>query len=227
MKIRSIKCHHKVFDPHITVDFSSKNKDLNGLFCLHGSTNAGKSLILNGIANRWSQHALSNDDTSENLALMDIEFDMDRLGILSVSRTNVPSINRQRFKDHSKITDSVIYGAVMYYPIDRCFLTEESTFHGGSAASGIFSIYSDIKTRKIQNSTILIDDIDYKLDQDNFILLYRFLSDFAKDNNNQIISTISRIENLTTFDNKKRFNINIENNIIEDILNGKIEINGH
>jgi hypothetical protein len=204
-----------------------KNKNLNGLFCLYGEENSGKSLILRGIANRWSQHALSDDDVSDNFALMDIEFDMDRLGILSISRTNVPSINRQRFKDHSKITDSVVYGSIMYYPIDRCFLTEESLFYNGSSASGIFGICSDIRTRKIQNSTILIDDIDFKLNQDDFSLLYRFLSDFAKDNNNQIISAISKIENLSIFDNSKRININVESSIIEDIIEGKIEIHGH
>ena len=227
MKIRSIKCYHAIFNNSISIDFSKNGKDLNGMFCLHGGPNSGKSLLLNGVATRWSQHVFSNDDSIKRSALMDVEFDMDRVGLLSISRTSTPSANRQAFKDHSKITDSTIYGAIMYYPINRCFLSEESSFAEGSSSSGIFGICSDIRTRKIQNSTILIDDLDFKLNQNDFALLYRFLSNFTKNNNNQIIATVSSPEAMSFFDKKKRIELSEDTGIIEDIINGKIKINGY
>ena len=224
MKIRSIKCYHKIFSPSITIDFSSNNDDLNGVFCIYGNANSGKSLLLNTIANGWSHHVFSEDDLQESYALMDIEFDLDRIGILSVSRTHSPSVNRKKIKDHSKINESTIYGSILYYPINRCFLVEDNTFDSGSTASGVFTICSDIRSRKIQNSVILIDDVDFKMNSDDFSSFYRFLCDFAKKNNNQIITSISDIEKYSLFDHSKRFTTDVETDIINDIVSGKIEI---
>tara|TARA_Y100000034_G_scaffold44001_1_gene53792 strand:- start:829 stop:1305 length:477 start_codon:yes stop_codon:yes gene_type:complete len=158
---------------------------------------------------------------------MDIEFDLDRIGILSVSRTHNPSVNRKKIKDHSKINESTVYGSILYYPINRCFLAEDNAFDSGSTASGIFTICSDIRTRKIQNSVILIDDVDFKMNSDDFSSFYRFLCDFSKNNNNQIITSISDIEKYSLFDHNKRFTTDIETDIINDIVSGKIEIHGH
>jgi len=222
MKIRSIKCYHSIFDPSITIDFSSEDRDLNGLYCIHGYPNSGKSLLLSTIASRWSHHVFSNDDKDLSYTSIDLELDLDRLGYLSISRTHSPSINRKRVRDHSKITDSTVYGSILYYPIDRCFLVEENCFIKGSSASGVFGIHSDINTRKIQNSVILIDDVDFKLSHDDFASLYRYLSDFAKNNNNQIITTASSSEyNVSLFDHDKRFFISCDENVIDDILSGK------
>lgn len=220
MKIKSIKCYHKIFEPSISIDLSSENRDLCGLFCIHGDPNSGKSLLLSTIANRWSHHVFSNDDKDLTYTSIDIEFDLDRLGYLSSSRTHSPSINRKRIRDHSKITDSAVYGSILYYPLDRCFLTEESFFVKGSSASGVFGVVSDINTRKIQNSTILIDDMDFKLDHDDFLSFYRYLSEFAKNNNNQIIATASSEYKISIFDHDKRFAIDNNINVIDDILNG-------
>ena len=227
MKIRSIRCYHPVFKKSVTVDFIKNNDNLSGLFCIYGNKNSGKSLILRTLANRWSQHVLSNDDRDVKNTAIDIEFDLDRLGILSISRTHTPSVNRKRLQDHSKITESTVYGSILYYPIDRCFLTEESAFESGSAASGVFSIYSDVVTRKIQNSVILIDDIDFKMTQDEFSVFYRFLSDFLTNNSNQIIATVSDIDKIPTFDGNKRYPLNVDKDIIGDIIKGEMEIHGY
>ena len=227
MKIRSIKCYHKIFSPPISINFSNDNESLNGMFCIHGSPNSGKSLILHTLASRWSHHALSNEDVHESPAMIDMECDMDRLGILSISRTQSPSFNRNKVREHSKITESAIYGSILYYPIDRCFLSEESLFKNGSAASNIFTIYSDIRARKIQNSVIIIDDMDFKMSQNDFTSFYRFLSDFSKNNNNQIITTISNIENSSLFEHNKRIEIKTDNNIISDIVENRVNIHGN
>jgi len=227
MKIRSIRCYHKIFSPPINIDFSSDDEGLSGMFCIHGNPNSGKSLILHTLASRWSHHALSNEDVHESPAIIDIEFDLDRLGILSISRTQSPSVNRKKIREHSKITESAVYGSILYYPIDRCFLSEESLFKNGSTASNIFTIYSDIRNRKIQNSVIIIDDMDLKMNQNDFASLYRFLSDFSKNNNNQIIATISNIENSSLFEHNRRIEINTDSNIINDIIENRVKIHGN
>ncbi|MAG27953.1 hypothetical protein CMI47_20700 [Candidatus Pacearchaeota archaeon] len=225
MKIKSIKCYHEAFNPSVSIDFSNNDRDLNGLYCIHGNPNVGKSLLLSTMASRWSHHVFSNDDKNLTYASIDLELDLDRLGYLSISRTHSPSINRKKVRDHSKITDSAVYGSILYYPIDRCFLVEESSFFKGSAASGVFGVLSDISTRKIQNSVILIDDIDFKLDNDDFLLFYRYLSDFSKNNNNQVIATISNDYRMSIFDQDKRFTINADSeniidSMIDNIING-------
>ena len=72
------------------------------------------------------------------------------------------------------------------------------------------------------NDLLVHFDLDFKLDQNDFSLMYRYLSDFAKNNNSQIISTLSSRELSSFFSANKKFELNEQSSIIQDIIDNKI-----
>ncbi len=182
MKVTGIhlKGHESVSD--LSLSLKGSDGAISDVVALLGSSGSGKSLLIDAISSAWANSIAGG-------TRWDVKSDYLRIDFEVANEIYVSHLRGGSIDAHQSLKDAFSRDElVMKYDLSR--LVGIPYWIGGHECSGVNAVYpmmSDIHTKGIRNSVVLIDDLDLVLGSDDVRRVFHYLRRHYVGSGNQLI----------------------------------------